>query len=220
MKNAEQFENAMERLRAASREQGAPDHVETQLRAAFREQHAKRQRSRRSLRRLAFAPWASAAAAGIVIGAVIWRLALPGHVEAPPAIRLHPPSSQLPLVQAPSPQEIARPAQVAATGPRSARPTGPKRPPRVIRTQPDSPEPVAAVTAAQHTEEFFAIPSAPPMTIEDRGEVIRVRLPRQSLRSLGIPINGGRLPDRIPADILVGEDGIPRGIRLVRLNER
>jgi len=76
------------------------------------------------------------------------------------------------------------------------------------------------MTAAQRTEEFFAIPFAPPMTVQDRGEVIRVRLPRQSIRSLGIPINADRMSERIPADVLVGEDGIPRGIRLVRVGDQ
>jgi len=61
-------------------------------------------------------------------------------------------------------------------------------------------------------EEFYAIPYAPPITAQDRGEVIRVRLPRQSLRSMGFPVNPERLFERVP-------DGIPRGIRLIRTSE-
>jgi hypothetical protein len=57
------------------------------------------------------------------------------------------------------------------------------------------------------------------MLAQDRGEVVRVRLPRQSLRQFGIPVNPERLLERVPADVLVGEDGIPRGIRFIRTGE-
>jgi hypothetical protein len=67
--------------------------------------------------------------------------------------------------------------------------------------------------------EFIALPYAPPMFPEDQGQVIRVRLPRQSMRRFGFPVNEERLADRIPADILMGEDGVARGIRLVRASD-
>jgi hypothetical protein len=49
---------------------------------------------------------------------------------------------------------------------------------------------------------------------------MRVRLPRQSLRSLGIPVNEERMLEREPADILMGEDGLARGIRFVSASEQ
>jgi hypothetical protein len=49
----------------------------------------------------------------------------------------------------------------------------------------------------------------------EQGQVIRVRLPRQSLRDLGVVLRADRPMDRIPAEILMGEDGVARGIRFV-----
>jgi len=219
MKNGEQFENAVQLLRSAARKEGAPDRVEAVLRAAFHEQH-KRPRGPRHTGRFAVAPWASAIAAGVVLGAVVWRLGAPAHVEAPPAVESKTPVTQERTVLDRPTVETSRPAQVASTVPRSNRTAGTKRAPVVDLRPTASIEVVSAMTAAQRPEEFLAIPYAPPMTVEDRGEVIRVRLPRQSVRSLGIPITGERLTERIPADLLVGEDGIPRGIRLVRTSEQ
>ena len=61
----------------------------------------------------------------------------------------------------------------------------------------------------------MAIPYAPPFTRIDQGQVVRVRVPRQSLRSLGLPVNEDRMFERVPADLLMGEDGVPRAIRFV-----
>lgn len=211
MKNTEQVKNALDLLRQADAGTEAPAFVETRLRAAFREKHV-----------VAPAPvatvpwwsawrmWAGVAMAGLVVGALVYRAAMPGSVEAPT-----PKTAPVAAVSKPAPvveQAVAPPAPavaVAKAAPKASRPA------RVKRA-----EPVQTYSAsAREGDEFLAIPYAPPMTAQDRGEVVRVRLPRQSLRQFGIPVNPERLFERVPADVLVGEDGIPRGIRFVRTTE-
>jgi len=60
------------------------------------------------------------------------------------------------------------------------------------------------------------MPYAPRFTAEDRGQLVRVRLPRESMRSFGLPVNQDRMVQSVTADVLIGEDGIARAIRFVQ----
>ncbi len=213
MKNAEQLNKAVNLLREATGEQAAPHHLETRLRAAFREQHPAKARP------FWLGAWVSAAAATLAVGAIVWKLALPAQVEAPPAFR--PPA---PVASAAT-EPLGPAKQDAVVVATSARPRAAsvqiRRRPIPLRDTLDQSraEPTPVVTAAT-TEEFDEIPNAPPMTPQDRGEVIPVRLPKQTFDRLGIPIQADRFRDRVPAELFVGEDGIPRGIRVIYTNEK
>lgn len=77
-------------------------------------------------------------------------------------------------------------------------------------------KPVAAVRAAPRemvTEFFPMMDPAPPF---DRGQLLRVQLPASAMRSVGLPVREEHLTDPIQADVLVGEEGMPRAIRFVR----
>jgi hypothetical protein len=50
----------------------------------------------------------------------------------------------------------------------------------------------------------------------ERGELIRVRMPRAALLKFGLPMNVERAGVPVKADLLVGEDGQARAIRFVR----
>ncbi|MGH9626955.1 MAG: hypothetical protein ACRD7E_01115 [Bryobacteraceae bacterium] len=63
--------------------------------------------------------------------------------------------------------------------------------------------------------EFVALPFAPAFTSYDRGQIVRVQLPRSSLRTFGFPVNPERASERVKADVVLGEDGIARAIRFV-----
>ena len=54
---------------------------------------------------------------------------------------------------------------------------------------------------------------APPLT---SGQLVRVRVPRSALNALGLPINLARAGESVQADVLMGDDGFARAIRLVR----
>ncbi len=104
-------------------------------------------------------------------------------------------------------------------------------PPVVVQRAPDPPAPAPVrqanrrVPRPQHkpapiaqevATEFLAMPYAPRFTAEDRGLLVRVRLPRESMRSLGLPVNQDRIVQSVKADVLIGEDGIARAIRFVQ----
>lgn len=82
---------------------------------------------------------------------------------------------------------------------------------RTVRRPQPRPAPVQEVAT-----EFMAMPYAPSFTHEDRGQLVRVRLPRESMRSFGLPVNQDRMIQTVKADVLVGEDGIARAIRFVQ----
>ena len=68
---------------------------------------------------------------------------------------------------------------------------------------------------AQDASAFVSLPYATdPATLEG-GTVVRVELTRAALASMGMPVTASGSLDRIPADIMLSEDGVPQAIRLV-----
>jgi hypothetical protein len=47
----------------------------------------------------------------------------------------------------------------------------------------------------------------------ESAQIVRVNLPGSALVAMGYPIDGDRAGDRFTAEVLVGEDGLPRAIR-------
>ena len=94
--------------------------------------------------------------------------------------------------------------------------TRPSDPPRPAKQEQYVGEPLVARGTEPQVTDFVAVPFAPPFAAYDRGQLIRVRMPRQSFRSLGIPVNAERWNERVQADVLMGEDGIARAVRFVR----
>ena len=64
--------------------------------------------------------------------------------------------------------------------------------------------------------DFVPVPFTEAIGPEDPGMVVRVQLTRASLAELGYPVAEMPDEDLIRADVLVGEDGWPRGVRLVQ----
>lgn len=62
---------------------------------------------------------------------------------------------------------------------------------------------------------FVSLPYADDSMVSEGGAIVRVVLSRAALASLGLPVTDVGAPDRIPADIIVSEDGAPQAIRLV-----
>ena len=46
--------------------------------------------------------------------------------------------------------------------------------------------------------------------------MLRVQVPAPAMRTVGLPVLEERLADPIQADVLIGEEGMPRAIRFVR----
>ncbi|HEX8459024.1 MAG TPA: hypothetical protein VF656_17155 [Pyrinomonadaceae bacterium] len=70
---------------------------------------------------------------------------------------------------------------------------------------------------AESVTEFIPLvagaPEAQPL---ESGQVVRVKLPRAALASLGLPLNAERSNETVKADVLLGNDGLARAIRFVR----
>jgi len=68
---------------------------------------------------------------------------------------------------------------------------------------------------SEYATAFVPLPYADDPTAVDGGTVVRVFLSRPALASLGVPVTDPGSTDRIPADLLLSEDGAPQAIRLV-----
>jgi len=74
----------------------------------------------------------------------------------------------------------------------------------------------AAARPTRATMTFYPLPDSEALPPLENATVIRVQLPMSSLRLMGFPIDEDRAGDRIEADVLLGQDGLARGVRFVR----
>lgn len=71
------------------------------------------------------------------------------------------------------------------------------------------------VAPREFVTEFFSVMQGGEMIPLESGQIVRVRMPRSNLISLGIPFNQERASETIQADVLVSNDGLARAVRLV-----
>jgi hypothetical protein len=74
----------------------------------------------------------------------------------------------------------------------------------------EPPQPREVVT------DFF--PLMNPAPAFERGQMLRVQLPAAVMQTVGLPVREEHLGDLVQADVLVGEEGMPRAIRFVRFD--
>jgi hypothetical protein len=140
--------------------------------------------------------WAAIAAlaAGLVVALLLWPNRAPK-----PAVSAVQPISQVP--------EAARPIPVAAAMANARR--APRKLARKAAAVPQ-PEPHEVVT------DFFPLMNPEPSF--ERGQMLRVQLPAAAMQTVGLPVREEHLGDLVQADVLVGEEGMPRAIRFVRFD--
>jgi hypothetical protein len=131
--------------------------------------------------------WLLAAAAGIAL--ILFGLALRPQDIQEPVI------AAAPTVQA-SPQPVS---ESLAASPAIQRVRGAAASPRQREVV---------------TDFFPLINPAPPF---ERGQILRVRVPSSAMRTVGLPVREDRLGEPVDADVLVGEEGLARAIRFVRV---
>lgn len=77
-----------------------------------------------------------------------------------------------------------------------------------------------AQTAPAHGAEvainFFPLPDADELPPIESATIVRVQLPMSSLRLMGLPVSEDRAAEFIQADMLLGQDGLARGVRFVQ----
>ncbi len=139
-------------------------------------------------------PTIAALAASLAIALLLW----PNHTSKPVV------SAAPPVLQAP---EAARPAPVAVTITNVVRASRKVARRIAVVRQPEAREVVT---------DFFPLMNPAPSF--GRGQMLRVQLPAAAMQTVGLPVPDGHLGDLVQADVLVGEEGMPRAIRFVRFD--
>ncbi len=73
----------------------------------------------------------------------------------------------------------------------------------------------AEVEPTEVATEFLPLSYGDPVSSEEGGQLVRIRLPRTTLLTFGFPMSEELAPEPIKADVLLGEDGRARAIRFV-----
>jgi hypothetical protein len=188
MADAAALSEASEILGQSALEEQAPARVEASLLAAYRNHH-RRASWRRSME------WASVGAAAAVLLIFLWTVSgrSKGQSSSPAPKKDVTSQSGLPL-------EAKKPAA----------------------SKPDVVAPAAVIVADAAGSEtyvasdFVPVPFTGAISADDPGMVVRVQLTRASLAQLGYPVVETPDEDLILADVLVGEDGWPRGVKLIQ----
>ena len=68
---------------------------------------------------------------------------------------------------------------------------------------------------APETAEFMAVPYSEPLSPYERREVVRVNVPVSALAAWGMRVVNDDPYRRVNADVVLGEDGLARAVRLV-----
>lgn len=142
--------------------------------------------------------WAAigAIAAALVITALWWTNRAPQ-----PVVSVVQQISQAPETARPAPVEVAATVARVARAPR-------KLARKITAVRP--PESHEVVT------DFFPLMNPAPSL--GRGQMLRVQLPAAAMQTVGLPVREEHLDDLVQADVLVGEEGMPRAIRFVRFD--
>ena len=72
------------------------------------------------------------------------------------------------------------------------------------------------LTAEDTDADFYPLPEAEGLPPIENATVVRVQMPLTSLELMGVAVNETGVADPIQADILLGQDGLARGVRLVQ----
>ncbi len=193
MADAAALAEASQTMGMSARELQTPARMEASLRAAFRNHH-RRASWQRTLE------WASVGAAAAVLLVFLWTASGRSQGPSSPAPRKDVSSQSGMPLEAQSPaasnQDEAAPATDAAVA-------------NAVMAE----SPASGSYAAS---DFVPVPFTGAIAPDDPGMIVRVQLTRSSLAQLGYPVAETPDEDLILADVLVGEDGWPRGVKLIQ----
>jgi len=170
----------------------APAAVKQMLLAEFKKQHAASKRQ---------GAWRARAAVGAVAAALIVAVAV--------GLRWTPEQH---TVQVKPPEAHMTPPVSPAVAPAGRE--APRAHVRVLRKASRKPKAEPVLAQREVMTEFIPIVYDPEPI--ERGQIVRIRLPRSALATFGIPMNEERAEEAIRADVLLGEDGLARAVRFVK----
>jgi hypothetical protein len=188
MADATVLAEASELLGRSSIREQTPQSVESALQAEFRNHHR-----RKSWRRTV--EWLSVGAAAAVLIIFLWTVN--GRSKGP---------SSLTAGKVGAAQSAAPPGAGVTVPPLKEDASSVAEPALSAATETDT----------YAASDFVPVPFTGAITADDPGMVVRVQLTRSSLAQLGYPVAETPDEDLILADVLVGEDGWPRGVKLIQ----
>lgn len=74
----------------------------------------------------------------------------------------------------------------------------------------------AVVRADDVNYSFYQLPEAADLPPMETAMVVRVEMPALSLQQMGVPLGDDFSADPVEADVLMGQDGLARGVRLIQ----
>jgi hypothetical protein len=146
---------------------------------------------RRRMMRVARLTLTGAVAAALMAG--LWLRTPPEGAPAPVAEKVEPPAAEQ--------------VETASAGP----------PPPVERRR--TRRPARAKAVAQPPAAFIPVGAWQAMEPMERGSIVRVRLPLSAMQGLGIPVSGERWSESVPAEVVLGEDGTMRAVRIMNTRQ-
>jgi len=193
-------QTARELVRSAALPEGVAARMEAELEQAFEESLAGSRASalhqpRPAARRWSVAALAAAAAIVMAIGSAGWYLRQPPPVTS---------NSVMTAVAPAAPPSPTRPAE-DASHPKATATDAARKPMPRHRQLPPVIRPAG----------FVPVPAAASLPQFESGVIVRMALPAAALPSYGVDISRASSDQPIEADVLVGQDGLARAIRLV-----
>lgn len=192
----DELEEVLKELRAEHREITAPDRLEARLRAAARESQTV------AAPRAPLASWwnwrwgFAVAAAAVILALAMWGVG-----------RGNQPSVQQAVVETPSnPVPVEQTQEVAVA---EASPADDGLSPAVIRS-------AERRRRAEGVTAFMEVPGSEGLPAPMDSSIVRVKMAKGELRQYGIDVPPAAANELVRADLYLGEDGLPRAIRLVR----
>lgn len=199
----------------------APDHVEAKLMAAFRARAAGRPPVLPFWKR----PWfLIPATAALALMAVLW----PDRISAPPAPGPAVKAGLSAVVEPPDGQSadpagaVEPGAPVGAAVASSLESAPVRRARRAFGGVPAALSPARAATARENapralerTTDFVPLRYGKPVEPGEMLQVVRIELGRRELLRMGVPIPPDSSLSAVKADVILGEDGMAKAIRLV-----
>jgi hypothetical protein len=185
----------------------APEGVRSALRAAFDEQRAAAASPAGLLRFARYKPLWGMAAAMLLVSTVtiaLWPRGQRAKVDNAPADLIRRPTSQSPPGK--SPEALSDPRRASGTQSstvaRSDVTRGRRRKPRVTE-------------GADNAGELFPLTFVAKSSSTEFVQTVRIEISRSMLLSMGLPVNIDRGEGPIKADIIIGEDGVARAVRII-----
>ena len=144
-------------------------------------------------------PWLKIAAIGSIAAALLlFKLLAPQPRKEAPVASIASPPAAIQGGTGDSPVQIKKKKQA----------NRPSHRPRVLRAQ------IPAETEV--STEFLPVAQGDGWTPLDGGRLVRVGLPRSAMSAFGLPVDQGRAPERVQADVMLSDDGLLRAIRFVK----